>query len=151
MIHETAIIEQGCKIGSNTKVWQWVHVMETAIIGDNCIIGQNCFIAGIVGNGCKIQNNVSVYKGVTLEDDVFLGPSCVLTNVKKPRADTNQKDNFLPTLIKKGATIGANATIICGITIGERAMIGAGAIVTKDVESDAVVIGVAAKEKDKKK
>jgi len=141
-IHATAIIEPGAQIGAGTRVWQWVHVMGGAKIGANGSIGQGCYIGNVtIGDGCRIQNHVSVYDGVTLEDDVFLGPSCVFTNVKHPRAHVQRKDEYARTLVCKGATIGANATIICGVTIGEFAMIGAGAVVTADVPPHALVVG----------
>ncbi len=142
-VHETARIDEGAKIGNGTRIWHFSHVLAGAKIGERCNIGQNVMIGrGVsVGNGCKIQNNVSVYESVTIEDDVFCGPSMVFTNVLTPRAHIERKDEFLPTLVKRGATIGANATIVCGVTIGEYAMIGAGAVVTKDVPSYALVIG----------
>jgi UDP-2-acetamido-3-amino-2,3-dideoxy-glucuronate N-acetyltransferase len=142
-IHPSAVIDKGVSIGENTKIWHFSHIMENAFIGKNCNIGQNVVIAPNVkiGNNVKIQNNVSVYTGVTCEDDVFLGPSCVFTNVINPRSFIERKDQFLPTIVKKGASIGANATILCGITIGEYAMIGAGAVVTKDVEPYALIVG----------
>jgi len=139
--HPTAIIDDETEIGYDIKIWHNTHIMEGAKIGDNCVIGQNCFIAGTVGNGCKIQNNVSIFKGVVLEDDVFMGPSSITTNVLTPRAFISRKDEFLPTLIKKGASIGAGAIIICGITIGEYALIGAGSVVTKNVPDYALVYG----------
>ena len=139
--HPTACIDEGAKIGENVKIWHNTHIMPTAQIGDNCIIGQNCYIAGIIGNGCRIQNNVSVFKGVTLEDDVFMGPSSITTNILTPRAFINRKNEFKLTLIKKGASIGAGAILLCGITIFEYAMIGAGSVVTKDVPDYALVYG----------
>jgi UDP-2-acetamido-3-amino-2,3-dideoxy-glucuronate N-acetyltransferase len=144
LIHPTAVIDgPDTHIGADTRVWHFVHVMPGAYIGDRCSIGQGCFISRVrIGHGCRIQNNVSVYEGVTLEDDVFLGPSCVFTNVKHPRAHVQRKDAFARTLVCKGATVGANATIVCGITIGEYAMIGAGAVVTADVPPHALVVGV---------
>ena len=142
-IHPTAIVDgPNTHVGADTRIWHFVHVMSGAYIGDRCSIGQGCFIGKVrIGHGCRIQNNVSVYDGVTLEDDVFLGPSCVFTNVKHPRADVPRKDEYARTLVCKGATIGANATILCGITIGEYAMIGAGAVVTHDVPPHALVAG----------
>jgi len=143
LVHPTAIIDgPNTHIGADTRIWQFVHVMPGAYIGDRCSVGQGCFIGKVrIGHGCRIQNNVSVYDGVTLEDDVFLGPSCVFTNVKHPRAHVQRKDQFARTLVCKGATIGANATIMCGVTIGEYAMIGAGAVVTADVPPYALVMG----------
>jgi UDP-2-acetamido-3-amino-2,3-dideoxy-glucuronate N-acetyltransferase len=143
MIHETAVVDPGCEIGAGTKLWHFSHVMRDSVVGSNCSIGQNVVIGpdARVGNGCKIQNNVSVYKGVTLEDDVFCGPSMVFTNVLTPRAHVERKDQFSSTLVKRGATLGANCTIVCGNTIGEYAMVGAGSVVTKDVAPHALVIG----------
>ncbi len=143
LIHPTAVIDgPDTHVGADTRIWHFVHVMPGAYIGERCSIGQGCFIGRVrIGHGCRIQNNVSVYDGVTLEDDVFLGPSCVFTNVKHPRAHVQRKDAFARTLVCKGTTIGANATILCGITIGEYAMIGAGAVVTSDVPPHALVVG----------
>jgi len=143
LIHPTAIVDgPGTHVGSETRIWHFVHVMPGAWIGSRCSIGQGCFIGKVrIGHGCKIQNNVSIYDGVTLEDDVFLGPSCVFTNVKHPRAHVQRKEEYARTLVCKGATVGANATIICGVTIGEFAMIGAGAVVTADVPPHALVVG----------
>ena len=142
-IHPSAVIDPGAKIGSGTCIWHFSHIMPDCEIGENCNIGQNVVISPkvVLGNNVKIQNNVSVYTGVRCEDDVFLGPSCVFTNVINPRSFINRKEEFRPTLVKKGASIGANATILCGITIGEYAMIGAGAVVTKDVEPYALIVG----------
>ena len=133
--HETAIIDSGCKIGVDSKIWHFSHIMPGAMIGDNCNIGQNVFIANNVslGSNVKVQNNVSLYTGVCCHDDVFLGPSVVFTNIKNPRSSVDRRGKFQDTLIRKGATIGANATIICGITIGRFAFIAAGAVITKDV------------------
>lgn len=141
--HETAIIDAGCQIGSGTRIWHFSHIMGGCVIGERCNIGQNVVISPqvVIGNGVKIQNNVSVYTGVVCEDDVFLGPSCVFTNVLNPRSAISRKGQYQQTVVKKGATIGANATIICGHTIGEYALIGAGAVVTKDVPPYALVIG----------
>jgi len=147
-IHPTATIDPGAEIGEGTKIWHYTHVMSGAKIGKNCVLGQNVFIGRNVriGNGVKIQNNVSVYEGVELEDYVFCGPSCVFTNVKTPRsAFPRNRDEYLPTLVKRGATIGANATIVCGVTIGEWAFVAAGAVVTKDVPPYALVMGVPAR------
>lgn len=145
LVDKTAIVEGGVRIGADTRIWQWVHVMPGAYIGDRCSIGQGCFIGKVrIGHGCRIQNHVSLYNGVTLEDDVFLGPSCVFTNVKHPRAHVSRKDAFAHTLVCRGATVGANATIICGVTIGEYALIGAGAVVSRDVAPHAIVVGAPA-------
>ncbi|MGC2063575.1 MAG: DapH/DapD/GlmU-related protein, partial [Thermodesulfovibrionales bacterium] len=146
--HETAIIDEGVSLGSGTKIWHFSHILKGTKTGQGCIIGQNCVIGPDVtmGDRCKVQNNVSLYKGVTLEDEVFCGPSCVFTNVYNPRAFIERKQEFLPTLVKRGATIGANATLICGTTIGRYALIGAGAVVKEDVADYAVVAGVPAKQ-----
>ncbi|MCC8142590.1 MAG: N-acetyltransferase [Tannerellaceae bacterium] len=141
--HETAVIDADCTIGEGTRIWHFSHIMQDAVIGKDCTIGQNVMIApGVrVGNQVKIQNNVSLYAGVVCEDDVFLGPGCVFTNVINPRSFISRKDQFRKTIIGKGATIGANATIICGHTIGPYALIGAGAVVTKDIPPYALFIG----------
>jgi len=141
--HETAIIDAGCKIGEETRIWHFSHIMTNCIIGRECSIGQNVVISPEVriGNRVKIQNNVSVYTGVICEDDVFLGPSAVFTNVINPRSAVVRKNEYKPTLVKKGATIGANATIVCGITLGKYSFIGAGAVVTKDIPDYALVVG----------
>jgi len=140
-IHDSSYVEE-CDIGEYTKIWHFCHIYKS-IIGHECTIGQNVMIGPdvTIGNGCKIQNNVSLYKGVVLEDDVFIGPSAVFTNVINPRAFIERKDEFLPTLIKKGATIGANATILCGITVGEYAFVAAGSVVTRDVKAFTLVVG----------
>jgi UDP-2-acetamido-3-amino-2,3-dideoxy-glucuronate N-acetyltransferase len=145
--HPTAIVDPGVSIGAGTKIWHFSHVLGGSRIGERCVLGQNVVVGPdvTIGNGCKIQNNVSVYKAVTIEDDVFCGPSMVFTNVINPRAFIERKDEFRPTLVKKGASIGANATIVCGNTIGEYAMIGAGAVVTKDIPAYALVIGAPAR------
>jgi UDP-2-acetamido-3-amino-2,3-dideoxy-glucuronate N-acetyltransferase len=147
LVHKSSYVDLDVKIGKGTKVWHFCHLMGKTVIGENCNIGQNVVIGPdvTVGNGCKIQNNVSIYKGVTLEDDVFVGPSAVFTNVMNPRAFIERKDEFKETLIKKGASIGANATIVCGVTIGEYAFVGAGSVVTKDVPAHVMVVGVPAK------
>ncbi len=147
-IHSTAVIDLGAAIGEGSKIWHFCHIMPSAVIGSNCNIGQNVFIDNHVqvGNRVKIQNNVSVYNGVTLEDDVFVGPSAVFTNVINPRSFIERKTEFKPTLVQKGASIGANATIICGVTIGRYALVGAGAVVTHDVPSYALVTGVPARQ-----
>ncbi|MGB0935236.1 MAG: DapH/DapD/GlmU-related protein [Alphaproteobacteria bacterium] len=146
--HETAIVDEGAEIGANSKVWHWVHVSSGAKIGEDCSLGQNVYVGSRValGNGVRVQNNVSIYDDVYLEDDVFCGPSCVFTNVYNPRSHVQRKDEYLETRIKKGATIGANATIVCGNSVGEYALIGAGAVVTKDVKPHALVVGVPAKQ-----
>lgn len=142
-IHETAVVDNGARIGNGTKVWHFSHLMPNCIIGENCSLGQNVYVASHVslGNNVKVQNNVSIYEGVVCEDDVFLGPSMVFTNVINPRSAVIRKNEFKKTLVKKGATIGANATILCGIEIGEFAFIGAGAMVTKNVKAYALVTG----------
>lgn len=141
--HETAAIDTGASIGRGTHIWHFCHILKGSVIGENCVIGQNVMIGPNVriGNGCKIQNNVSVYEGVTLEDHVFCGPSCVFTNVSNPRAFVDRKNEFRPTHVGAGATLGANATIICGTTIGSYAFVAAGAVVTKDVKSFALMVG----------
>jgi UDP-2-acetamido-3-amino-2,3-dideoxy-glucuronate N-acetyltransferase len=142
-IHATAVVDAGCAVGDDTRVWHFSHLAASARIGARCVIGQNVMIGPdvTVGDGCKIQNNVSLYTAVTLEDDVFCGPSCVFTNVLTPRAFIERKSEFLPTLVRRGATIGANATVLCGVTIGAYALIGAGAVVTHDVADYALVVG----------
>jgi UDP-2-acetamido-3-amino-2,3-dideoxy-glucuronate N-acetyltransferase len=141
--HETAVIDEGCIIGEGTKIWHFSHIMPNATIGENCNLGQNVVVSPnvVLGKNVKVQNNVSIYTGVICEDDVFLGPSMVFTNVINPRSAVNRKDEFKKTLVKKGASIGANATIICGITVGEYALIGAGAVVTKNVAPYSLVVG----------
>ncbi|HGG03859.1 MAG TPA: N-acetyltransferase [Aliiroseovarius sp.] len=147
-VHESAWIDEPVRIGSGTKIWHFVHVLSGTEIGANCVLGQNVMVGPDVkvGDGCKIQNNVALYKGVTLEDDVFCGPSCVFTNVLTPRAGIERKDEFSPTLVKTGVTIGANATIVCGHILGAYSMIAAGAVVTSDVPDFALVAGVPAKQ-----
>ena len=146
--HETAIIDKGCIIGDGSKIWHFSHLMESAKIGENCNIGQNVFIANdvVLGNNVKVQNNVSLYSGVQCEDDVFLGPSMVFTNVKNPRSAIVRKDEFQETIIRKGVTIGANATIVCGTAIGKFAFVAAGAVITKNVVDYALMKGVPAKQ-----
>ena len=146
--HISAVIDEGAIIGEGTNIWHFCHVMPDAVIGENCNIGQNVFIDNgvIIGNGVKIQNNVSVYNGVVCEDDVFLGPSVVFTNVINPRSAIERKHEFRKTVVRKGASIGANATIVCGNEIGQYAMIGAGAVVTKNVKPYALVVGNPAKQ-----
>lgn len=147
-VHETSIVDNNVKIGKNTKIWHFSHILGNCDIGENVVIAQNVMIGPdvTIGNGCKIQNNVSLYKGVTLEEGVFCGPSCVFTNVKNPRAMVERKEEFLETPVGKWATIGANATIVCGVKIGAYAMIGAGAVITKDVSPHAVMVGNPAKQ-----
>lgn len=146
-VHESAYVDEPCVIGEGTRVWHFCHVMAGARIGRNCSLGQNVMVAPdvVIGDGCKIQNNVSLYAGVVLEDDVFCGPSCVFTNVNNPRADIERKDEFRPTVVRRGATIGANATIVCGHSVGEYAFIAAGAVVASDVQPFALVAGVPAR------
>lgn len=141
--HETAIVDEGCQIGTGTKIWHFSHIMSGCTIGEGCNIGQNVVISPdvVLGNGCKVQNNVSIYTGVICEDDVFLGPSMVFTNVTNPRSAVNRKSEYRKTVVGKGATIGANATIVCGHDIGAYAFIGAGAVVTKTVKPYALVVG----------
>jgi UDP-2-acetamido-3-amino-2,3-dideoxy-glucuronate N-acetyltransferase len=144
-IHASAVVDPGATIGLDTRIWHFVHVMPGARIGARCVIGQGCYIGNVtIGDGCRIQNNVSVYDGVTLEDDVMIGSTAVFTNVTNPRAHVSRRAEFAPTLVKRGATIGANATILPGVTIGEYAFVGAGAVVRHDVASHACVVGVPA-------
>ena len=147
LIHPTAIIDPGARIGADTRIWHWVHVCGSAIIGERCSLGQNVFVGPDtrLGNNVRVQNNVSIYEGVELEDDVFCGPSMVFTNVINPRSHYPRKHAFRPTRVERGASIGANATIVCGVTIGHHAMIGAGAVVTRDVAPHALVVGVPAR------
>jgi len=141
--HETAVIDEGCKIGKGTRIWHFTHIMTGSEIGEKCNIGQNVVVSpGVkLGSNVKVQNNISIYTGVICDDDVFLGPSMVFTNVINPRSEVIRKDNYLTTIVEKGATIGANATIVCGIIIGRYAFIGAGAVVTRDVKPYALVVG----------
>ena len=147
-IHSSAIVDAGATIGDTTRVWHFVHVCGGARIGAGCSLGQNVFVGNdvVIGNNVKIQNNVSVYDAVTIEDDVFCGPSMVFTNVYNPRSLIERKDQYRNTLVKKGATLGANCTIVCGVTIGEYAFIGAGAVINKDVPAYALMVGVPAKQ-----
>jgi UDP-2-acetamido-3-amino-2,3-dideoxy-glucuronate N-acetyltransferase len=146
-IHASAVVGAGAVIGAGTRIWHFCHVMDGAVIGERCVLGQNVFVAkgSRIGNNVRLQNNVAVYAGVTLEDDVFCGPSMVFTNVVNPRAHVSRKDEFKPTLVRRGASIGANATIVCGTTLGEYCFVGAGAVVTRDVPAYALVTGVPAK------
>ena len=147
-VHESSYVDEPCEIGEGTKVWHFSHVLKGAKIGKGCSIGQNVNIGGaaVIGNNVKIQNNVSVYDNVTLEDDVFCGPSMVFTNVYNPRAAVVRKDEYRDTLVKRGATLGANCTIVCGVTIGAHAFVGAGALVNRDVPDFALVVGVPARQ-----
>jgi UDP-2-acetamido-3-amino-2,3-dideoxy-glucuronate N-acetyltransferase len=147
-VHETAVIDDGCQIGNGSKIWHFSHIMPNSKLGENCNIGQNVVVSTsvVLGNNVKVQNNVSIYTGVICEDDVFLGPSMVFTNVINPRSAIIRKEEYLQTLVKKGASIGANATIVCGNDIGEYAFIGAGAVVTKEIKPYALVVGNPAKQ-----
>ena len=146
-VHESSYVDPGAIIGARTKIWHFSHVMPGAVIGEGCNLGQNVVVmpGTRIGNNVKIQNNVSIYEGVTLEDDVFCGPSCVFTNVLNPRSHVSRKHEYQPTLVRRGATIGANATVVCGVTLGEYAFIGAGAVVTADVPPFALMLGVPAR------
>jgi UDP-2-acetamido-3-amino-2,3-dideoxy-glucuronate N-acetyltransferase len=145
--HESSYIDDGAVVGRGTKIWHFCHVMPGAVIGERCNLGQNVVVMGgtRLGNNVKVQNNVSIYEGVTLEDDVFCGPSCVFTNVTNPRSHVSRKSEYRATLVRRGSTIGANATIVCGITLGEYSFIGAGAVVTSDVPAFALMVGVPAR------
>ena len=147
-IHPTAIVDDGASIGSKSRIWHWVHISAGAVIGESCSLGQNVFVGNRVriGNNVKIQNNVSVYDNVTLEDDVFCGPSMVFTNVYNPRSAVTRKDEYLDTVVERGATLGANCTVVCGTRIGTHAFIGAGAVVNRDVQPFALMVGVPAKQ-----
>lgn len=149
-IHSSAIVDDGAVIGEGCKIWHFTHVMSTAKLGDNCNVGQNVFIGSkvTIGSGVKIQNNVSIYSGVEIEDDCFLGPSMVFTNVINPRSNVERKEEYKRTKVRKGCSIGANATIICGVTLGEYSFVGAGTVVTKDVPEYGVVVGNPAKQVD---
>jgi UDP-2-acetamido-3-amino-2,3-dideoxy-glucuronate N-acetyltransferase len=141
--HDTAVIDEGCTIGKGTKIWHFSHIMKEAVIGENCNIGQNVVVSPgvILGNNVKVQNNVSIYTGVICEDDVFLGPSMVFTNISNPRSAVIRRDRYVTTMVRRGASIGANATIVCGNEIGEYSLIGAGAVITKNVKPFALVVG----------
>jgi UDP-2-acetamido-3-amino-2,3-dideoxy-glucuronate N-acetyltransferase len=145
--HESSVIDEGATIGDKTKIWHFCHVMPGAVIGERCSFGQNCSIAGgaRIGSNVKVQNNVSIYEGTVIEDDVFLGPSCVLTNVTNPRSQVSRRNLYEKTLIRRGASVGANATIVCGITVGRYAFIAAGAVVAKDVPDYSLMVGVPAR------
>ena len=146
-IHESAYVDEGARIGAGTKVWHFCHILAGAVIGERCVLGQNVVVMNgtRIGNNVKIQNNVSVYEGVELEDDVFCGPSMVFTNVSTPRSHVPRRDAFQRTLVRRGASIGANATIVCGVTLGEYAFVGAGAVVSRDVPDYALMVGVPAR------
>jgi len=145
--HESAYVDEGCRIGKGTKIWHFCHVMKGAVIGERCIFGQNVLVADgvVIGNNVKVQNNVSIYAGTTVEDDVFLGPSCVLTNVSNPRSQIVRHELYEKTLIRRGATVGANATVVCGVELGRYCFVSAGAVVTKSVPDYALVMGVPAR------
>jgi UDP-2-acetamido-3-amino-2,3-dideoxy-glucuronate N-acetyltransferase len=142
-VHPTALVDAGARIGEGTHIWHWVHVSDGAVIGAGCSLGQNVYVGNtvVIGNNCKIQNNVSIYTGVILEDDVFCGPSMVFTNVVNPRSHVVRKHEYRPTVVKRGASLGANCTVVCGHTIGRYAFVGAGAVITRDVPDYALVIG----------
>jgi UDP-2-acetamido-3-amino-2,3-dideoxy-glucuronate N-acetyltransferase len=146
-VHSSSFLDEGAVVGAGTKIWHFCHVMKGAVIGERSSLGQNVVVmpGTRIGNNVKIQNNVSIYEGVTLEDDVFCGPSCVFTNVLNPRSHVSRKHEYRPTLVKRGASIGANATIVCGTTLGEFAFIGAGAVVTSDVPAYGLMVGVPAR------
>jgi UDP-2-acetamido-3-amino-2,3-dideoxy-glucuronate N-acetyltransferase len=146
-VHESSYVDEGARIGEGTKIWHFCHVLSGAIIGERCSFGQNCSVAGgtVIGNNVKVQNNVSIYEGTVIEDDVFLGPSCVLTNVSNPRSQVVRRSLYEKTLIRRGASIGANATVVCGITVGRYAFVGAGAVVVADVPDYALMLGVPAR------
>ena len=146
-VHPSSFVDEGARVGEGTKIWHFSHVLPGAVIGERCSFGQNCSIAGgtVIGDNVKVQNNVSIYEGTEIEDDVFLGPSCVLTNVTNPRSQVVRKALYERTLLRRGCSIGANATVVCGITVGRYAFVGAGAVVVKDVPDYALVVGVPAR------
>ena len=146
-VHGSSYVDEGARIGAGTKIWHFCHVLSGAVIGERCSFGQNCSIAGgtVIGNNVKVQNNVSIYEGTVIEDDVFLGPSCVLTNVTNPRSQVVRRALYEKTLLRRGASIGANATVVCGITVGRYAFVAAGAVVAKDVPDYALMVGVPAR------
>lgn len=146
-VHESSFVDEGARIGAGTKIWHFSHVLSGAQVGERCSFGQNCCVSGgtVIGNNVKVQNNVSIYEGTTIEDDVFLGPSCVLTNVTNPRSQVVRREIYEKTLLRRGSSIGANATIVCGTTIGRYAFVGAGAVVARDVPDYALMVGVPAK------
>ena len=147
-VHPTAIVDPGATIGAGTRIWHWVHISGQARIGERCSFGQNVYVGNrvVIGNNCKVQNNVSIYDNVTLEDDVFCGPSMVFTNVYNPRSAVTRKDEYRDTLVKRGATLGANCTIVCGVTIGEHAFVAAGAVINRNVKPYALMAGVPARQ-----
>ena len=147
-VHPTAIIDPGATIGEDCRIWHWVHISGGAVIGKRCSFGQNVYVGNrvVIGDNCKVQNNVSIYDAVTLEDDVFCGPSMVFTNVYNPRSEVSRKEEYRRTLVRRGATLGANCTIVCGITIGQYAFVGAGAVVNRDVPDFALMLGVPARQ-----
>ena len=147
-VHPTAIVDDGARVGEGSRIWHWAHVSGGAVIGRNCSLGQNVYVGNrvVIGNGVKIQNNVSVYDNVALEDDVFCGPSMVFTNVYNPRSAVERKSEYRDTLVRHGATLGANCTIVCGVTVGRYAFVGAGAVVNRDVPDHALVVGVPARQ-----
>lgn len=147
-VHETAIIDDGAIIGEGTRIWHWVHICSGARVGEGCSFGQNVFVGNkvVIGNNVKIQNNVSIYDNITIEDDVFCGPSMVFTNVYNPRSAISRKDSYQDTIVRRGATLGANCTIVCGVTIGAHSFVGAGAVVNRDVPDYALIVGVPAKQ-----
>jgi UDP-2-acetamido-3-amino-2,3-dideoxy-glucuronate N-acetyltransferase len=146
-VHESSYVDEGARIGKGTKLWHFCHVLSGAVIGERCSFGQNCSIAGatVIGDNVKVQNNVSIYEGTVIEDDVFLGPSCVLTNVTNPRSQVVRRSLYEKTLLRRGASIGANATVVCGVTVGRYAFVAAGAVVAKDVPDYALMVGVPAR------